>query len=356
MRRIGLALLLLAALPTVCHAAPSVQELVNAAVEALRDTSYSSRMRFISHQDMGETREVNIYHVAPELYRIEQLSGGKSTGEVFIENGEELVRISRDDIYEIPVRQFSMNDSMTTKFLRDLGKFPGTTVLNGMVGMTEVWMLRQDSIHEKPYTVTVGLDKKSSFPLYLMVNDASGKPKVYYEMTSFQRKKPTDLPDKLFTFDADSLSRQTRQAAPQRATSGAGGSSSALPLYPGWLPKRYRVEAVSALQCPLSASSGKQTVAPMYQIEIYGPGLDLISIFQMREDDCGFDLKTLDLNKTGEFVVSKRGEWLVAAMGSRDREELERMLEKLEPSPQRVMKLLELTAARDAVLADALYR
>jgi outer membrane lipoprotein-sorting protein len=353
MRRLGLLLLLLAALPTAALAAPSAKELVDAAVEALKGTSYKATMRFISFQDAGETREVNIYHVTPDLYRIERLHDGSSVGEVFIENGDELVRVTKDRIVEMPQRQFSINDSLTTKFLRDLGTYPGTTVLKGMVGKTDVWVLRQDSIHEKPYTITVGLDKGTSFPLYLMVNDATGKPKVYYEMEQFERKKATDFPDKLFTVaDGD---RSGRQPALARAASELAPGE-VLPLYPGWLPKSYRVEAISALQCPLALKSGKQHVARVYQIEVYGPRLDLISIFQMRDGDCGFDLKSLDLNNTGEFVVSQHGDWLVAVMGSLDRAELERMIERLQPEPAAIEQLLQLTAARDRVLAEALYR
>ncbi|MCH7472915.1 hypothetical protein IIA79_08195, partial [bacterium] len=164
MRKAFLVLLAASLWPTWALATPSVEEIVSKAVEALRTTSYEARMKLVSHFEGGTEQVVRIYHVAPELYRVEQIvvgsfeapagAGAGDPGIVYIENAEELVRIRGKVVETMPLRRFHLNDALAIKFLRDLGRYPGTTVLNGWVGQYEVHVLRQEMGPNKPYTIT----------------------------------------------------------------------------------------------------------------------------------------------------------------------------------------------------------
>jgi hypothetical protein len=346
-------LLALLLLPYAAHAAPSLEKIINESIKAVQKTSYTGRMKFISHMDNGQMREVKIFHVAPDLYRVEPIVNGSNTGEYFIENASELLRISRGRVMEMPRRQFSVNDALTIKFLRDIGTHPGTTVLNGQVGTTPVYMLRQDAIPSKPYVVTVGIDKTSYFPLYMMVNDGTGATRVYFEMQSIDYKKPAQISDSLFAVKDDAqplrLPRPP-EGAPRMVST---RSVEELPLYPGWLPAQYQVEAVSLLRCPKGRDL--KDCATVYQLEAYGPRLtDLISIFQMRADGADKAVKQLKLSGDQGFVLHERDGWVIAVFGDEDPRQLKKIAAQLTAKPTKVRELLQQTIARDSIMDDAI--
>lgn len=354
-------------------AADSVQHIVESAVKALSSTSYEGRMRFRSQFERGKELTVHIYHVAPDLYHVMPLVDGKAGDMFYIENAEELVRCSTSQhtVVQMPVRQFSVNDALTMKFLRDLGTHPGTSVLDGMVGDYPVYVLRQDKKKEKPYTITVGLDKHNYFPLFLLVTDGFDVTRVYYEMEVIEYRKPSEIDDAYFTLPAGEKQRvaQAQRASkadlpaptsvgPQPPGSGAGKTGSAapsfgagmLPLFPSVLPKGYQLEAIT----PLNYSTDPN-VAPalVYQFEVFGPGLaDTISIFQTQNlnFDFGVECNTPDCG----FYVAKQNGWLVAVLGNLKLDQLKHIAEGLKANDQAVASLLEQTTTRDDILRQAI--
>jgi hypothetical protein len=146
--------------PAAGYAADNVIDAVNKAIDALHTTSYEARMTYLSQFDEGEL-QVYIIHVAPDLYHVKLLAQGVPQGPYFIENAQELVSINADEMQFMPKRRFSTNDALTAKFLRDLGNYPGSTILSGKVGDYDAWIVRQDATTEKPYLISVGLDKRN---------------------------------------------------------------------------------------------------------------------------------------------------------------------------------------------------
>ena len=198
MRTVSALLWFMVLLTQGVQASGEVQEYIEKAIKALRETSYEARMKYLSPFDPGLEQQVHIFHVAPELYRIIPLENGEDGNLVYIENAVELVRIRGGFVETMPIRQFYNNDSMTAKFLRDLGHHAGTTLLTGLVGDQEVYILRQSTSQDKPYTITVGLDKTNYFPLFLLVLDSEGKRRVYFEMEVVEYCNPGALKDDYF--------------------------------------------------------------------------------------------------------------------------------------------------------------
>ena len=97
----------------VCWAAVTAPELANKAVQALNSKCYEARMRYMSQFEGGEVSKVHIWHVAPDLYRVEPLMR-KTIGEwdpsgvVYVEDARELVRFNpkTSKVEAMPERRF----------------------------------------------------------------------------------------------------------------------------------------------------------------------------------------------------------------------------------------------------------
>jgi hypothetical protein len=369
MRRVLCTALAGALCPALAFAAPKVETLVEQAIKTLRTKSYEARLRFTPQFDADKEEVVRMYHVAPDLYRVEPLASGLPISVYVIENAAELVRIKGGDVQQLPERQYSITDALTAKFLRDLGTHPGTVVLDGKFQGAAVYILRQDVTKEKPYLVTVGLRKDNSFPVFLDVIDAQGRQRMRNRYEWIRFRAPTDLKDQLFVVPETGFQRSRPPRpqkspqfeavpAPKAGASTAKGTSRAsrgiadvdIPLFPGWLPKGFDLEAISVLDY-------NRTPAVVYQFEVYGPRLDdMVSIFQMQCDELGnCDLdKLLSPEQGGGYVLGKRDGWVVAVFGELPKNELEQVLAGLKAGQQEaIVRLLSETQQRDQMLHDA---
>ena len=365
--KLKLSWLILAVLiwPAMAQAAPDVAKLVDSAVKSLCTQCYQATMRFISPADPGSEQEAIIYHVAPELYRVEPLVNGKAGAFAYIENAEEAVRLDPKTgmVWIMPDRQFFTNDQLTKKFLRDLSRLPGTVVLTGMVGKVNVYILRQDATPTKPYMITVGIDQRNSFPIFLLVTDAQGERRVYYEMEGIEYLKSHQLRDDLFMITSDKSRRvqQAQRFEQHRQSSAVGGAAPApqsaqrsLPLVPGWLPKDYHLEAISQLNY-MPQLDGKLVAAPVYQCEAYGPMSQLISIFMVQRDDVQMEVDEKELNqpRTG-YAIRVIDGWIIAVFGEQSLNDLLHIIEDMQSKPDIARKLILQTEARDQVLHEAM--
>jgi len=355
--RLAAALVLVGMWPAIALAAPTVASIIDQAIEALRTQCYEARMRFATPLDGGAEQVVRIYHVAPDLYRVEPLINGQPGDIAYIENSDELVRLNlvngRQE--KLPKLQFSVSDLLTMKFLRDLGRLPGTTVLSGMVGSMNVLVLRQEPISQKPYKVTVGVDQSNFFPVYLLVTGDDGRRYVYYEMEEIKYRPPGQLPDKLFIIPP--VKPQQRQAAPRGASKATLQANSpgtrTLPLYPMYLPDGYHLDAISMLNY---VPGGDQAATPalVYQFEIYGPRLvDLISIFQTRSGAVDLRIRDVFNQENTGWVVREKGGWVVTVIGSLSMESLLKIVAGLAESEEDVKRLVDKTLTRDRILREA---
>ena len=355
-KSLGLALLWLLALPLIAWAAPSGAEIIEKAVGALRSTCYEARASLLDQLDYGKQRTVHIYHVAPDLFCVKPLVNGAVGYEEYIENGAELVRLNRKEetLVRMPLRQFSINDAMTTKFLRELGKHQGTTVLDGMVGEYAVYALRQDVTKDKPYTITVGVDKRNYFPLFLLVTDYAGATRVYYEVKSIIYLTSEQISDEYFqipVYGDKQMSKAPRAAGAlpnQAALSTMAGGGQPLPLYPSYLPKGYVLEALSLVNYD-NPGNGPALV---YHFEIYGPHLsDLLSVFQTQSTS----LNLSGMGQSGEgFFMTEHDSWIIAVLcSSLGLGDLSRVANGLKQNDAQVRQLLDQTAARDSLLSQA---
>lgn len=377
MGRILAILSLLVLAPHAAFANDVVQDYVNQAIEALRTTCYEGRMRFINQFEQGIEQQVHIYHVAPELYRVEPLAGGEAGASYYIENSVELVRVAGDFTTIMPQRRFYTNDMLTAKFLRDLGSHEGSTVLSGKVGDYDVWVLRQHAIQEKPYVITVGLDKRNYFPLFLLVSDADGTQRVYYEMEVIEYHDPMEIADHWFRyseekaktitaprvnqvpaqgFELDTKANQLSLKLSSQIPMEIGESTNfiALPLYPSELPEGYVLESIAILDFQKSwiggskNSQGESQV--VFQMEIFGPHGDLLSIFQTPATNNQFsDIKDSVYTDRAGYVVMPHDGWLIAAFGDLSSEELASIIRGLKADEEPVRALLEETKARDLI-------
>ena len=367
----------------VLAAEPQVGELVEAAVAALKTTCYEARMHFFAQYDAGREHRVRVYHVAPDLYHVRPLEEDEhgvwlEEDHYYLENAEELLLITprpggQDIISELPERSFYVNDALTSKFLRDLARYPGTTVRSGKAGTYDVDILLQTATPEKPYTITVGLDRDTHFPLYLLVNDTEGVERDYYEMEAIEYCTPQELDPRLFTPPAVSGKNQQRgprvEQLPQaimelNAPAGAGQPSLqiqrstsnvdySLPPYPANVPVGYMLEGLHLLDFPVSDMAGD--VALVYQFELFSPASgETLSIFLTQTD--GLDLGTTMPFSTvdGGYVVQRPDGWLIAIFGGLAPDELQLVALGLTDDFTGVENLLELTKARDLVLQQAL--
>lgn len=368
----------------VLAAEPQVGELVEAAVKALRTTCYEARMHFFAQYDAGREHRVRIYHVAPDLYHVRPLAEDKhgvwtEEDHYYLENAEELLLITRrpggqDIISELPERSFYLNDALTGKFLRDLARYPGTTVRSGKVGTYDIHVLLQTAQPEKPYTITVGLDRSTSFPLYLLVNDSEGVERVYFEMEAIEYRSPQELDPRLFTPPAvggkyQQRSPRVEQLAPgvilelkeaegadrasvqiQRSASNVDYS---LPPYPTNVPLGYQLEGLHLLDFPISDAAGD--VALVYQFELFSPASgDTLSIFLTQTDELDLGSSMPFSTVDGGYVVQRLDGWVVAIFGGLTPEELQLVASGLTDDAIGVENLLEMTKARDLVLEQAL--
>lgn len=360
--------------PLAAHAAESVEDAVNKAVNALNTVSYEARMTYLSQIDEGELQQVHIVHVAPDLYHVSPLDQGQPIEPFYVENALELVSVSGPLVKVMPKKRFSTNDALTAKFLRDLGNYPGSTMLSGKVGDYEVWVVRQDVTPEKPYVITVGLDKGNYFPLFLLVNDAKGKRRVYYEMEAIEYRDAMQISDTYFTYPDDKSNRMTaprvNELGPQlfdtggtadegysvilRSTSGAGegakGQAMMLPMYPSRLPDGYRIESITLLDCSPLAGMTENADSIVYQLEVYGPKGDLLSIFQTRLEDSSLKPGQIVAQEDQGFVLQQLDGWLTAAFGTLPVSDLRWVLDGLADNEELVQRLLEETRARDLIL------
>lgn len=391
MRYLAAILICLVAWPVTAVATErSIDDLVEAAVESLGSVSYEARMHFLAPYAEGEEQVAHIYHVAPELYHVCPLRQDDhgtlvETGISYIENAEELVRVSKhgDEIVaveQMPDRSFYIRNALTVKFLRDLASHQGTVILNGLVGDIEVSILRQTVQPEKPYTITVGLDKANDFPVFLQVSDASGAQKVFYEMEVIEYRKASTMDaEKLFMVpditghsrlsalranqlspDAVVLDESTpgekahvsvkrHPSAVNEAEAGDIAVEYELPLYPTWLPDDYRLESLRLLDYKL-ASGGQGDVKLVYQFEIIGPESGaVLSIFQTRAGELDLSAGSINYRTDSGYVVQERDNWLVTVFGEFPVETLIQIVDGLAVRNESVSELLEISQARDAI-------
>jgi hypothetical protein len=208
--------------------------------------------------------------------------------------------------------------------------------------------------------ITVGLDKHNYFPLFLLVLDGAGQRRVYYEMEAIEYSSPAALSDELFMIpEQEGLKRtsspRSRPLYPNAQLEFSEDDDVLLPLYPGWLPRGYRLEGISVLE-HFPASNGEREPSLVYQLEVYGPQLDLLSIFQTPAE--GLDLAldpTLNQQGTGFFIQERNG-WLVAVLASPELpiEVLDEITNGLiVGSRDELLRLIEETLARDEVFQSA---
>jgi outer membrane lipoprotein-sorting protein len=364
MPRLLLLLACLALVPATALAA-DVQQLVDKAIAALDGTCYEARMRYMSDPDSDDVQEVHIYHVAPDLYRVEPLVNGETSGIYYIENGKDLVRVDgsggRTPIAEpLPRRQFHLDDALKRNFLTELSKFHGTSVLNGSVGDVDVYVLRQDPHSQKPYTITVGLDKRYYFPLFLEVRDVKGRRRVYFEMTVIQYQPRLSFSDKLFQVPKQAVTANSRAPRPPKLASNIlrneQGPTCPLPPYPSakTLPEGYKVEGLTVLAYP-NKSKSKGGSSMVFQYEITGPQPDdVISLFLTQDLDVEFYMDNKDPESTFGYFVQQKGDWLIAVFGDLPAKSLQGIVDGLQKQPDQARELLEVTQAREAIVQEAL--
>jgi len=381
----------LATVAPALAAEPSVGELVENAVKALNSTCYEARMNYFAQHADGEEQTVHIYHVAPDLYHVEILeredhNHWSPKGFYYIENADELVRVMLDDnkvlyVEELPERSFYLNTALACKFLRDLARHPGTVVLDGVVDGVEVYQLRQLAFPEKPYTITVGLDKRNYFPVFLLVNDSEQKPRVYYKMEAIEYCSRDDLDVSLFRrpqvsqkpYKAPRVEQlpssaavlspapesedgetrlQIQRIAPSKSAAQvlAEPLDYALPPYPERLPVGYYLEGLHLLDYKVVDADDTGPIL-VYHFEVFSP-LDgkTMSIFLTRSDEFGFDIDQELSSPDLGYIVQQQGDWLVAIFGDGSTDALLDVAAGLAPDSERVEELLTLTQARDDIL------
>ncbi len=126
-----------------------------------------------------------------------------------------------------------------------------------------------------------------------------------------------------------------------------------LPLYPTQLPEGYHLDAITLLDCsPLAAYTGEDAV--VYQLEIYGPRGDLLSVFQTHLDERALAPGERIAEESQRFVLQQVNGWLTAAFGSLSVAELEWVLEGLSGRDELVRQLLDETQARDLVVQQVI--
>ena len=371
-----------------------VGQLVDAAVNALRTQSYEARVHFFGSTDDGGEQIVHIFHVAPELYHVRVMKLDhhgrlEETGVRYIENGVEQVMVVLDGadiiaVEKMPQRTFYTRDALTIKFLRDLASHPGTVVLNGMVGSDAdgegqpVYVLRQTKQPEKPYTITVGLDKECYFPLFLLVTNDNDAQRIYYEIEIIQYSETSDMDASLFVvpekdssknfnqigsnqLSPDSVVLQSSESTGDQAKVSLRRPSSAkaapeyeeevynLPLYPKWLPDGYSVEGLRLLDYPTEVD-GQRSTKLVYQFEILGPSeSSALSIFQVQAGDLEFKADSIDATPDCGYLIRERDNWLVTVVGGLGPEVLEEIVDGLIVSDAKVADLLEMTRRQDLV-------
>jgi outer membrane lipoprotein-sorting protein len=360
-------LLILACLcltPAAAQAA-DVQQLVDKAIAALEGTCYEARMKYISSLAGDEVQEVLIYHVSPDLYRVEPLANGEPSGISYIENGKELVRVDgtngRTPLAEpLPVRQFHLDDTLKAKFLSDLAQFQGTSVLQGTVGEFEVYVLRQDPHTQKPYTITVGLDKRNYFPLYLEVRDVEGRRRVYFEMTVIEYQPRLSFADSLFQVPKQAVAANQRAPRQPKLASNIlaspNGATCPLPPFPkaASLPDGFKVEGLTVLSYP-SSKQGQHKQSMVFQYEILGPEPDdVMSLFLTQDLDVEFFMDKKDPEASFGYLVQKQGDWLVAVFADLPAKTLQAVIQGLQEQPDKARELIEVTQAREDIVQEAL--
>ena len=363
---------------------PDVAELVDAAIMALETKSYEARVHYFGTTPNSGEQIVYIHHIAPQLYHVEVIEQDKhgvlqNTGIHYIENAVEQVRVLKRgnevlDTERMPERTFFKRDALTIKFLNDLASHPGTVVLNGNVNETPVYVLRQTKHPEKPYTITVGLDKENDlFPLYLLVTDSSQTQQIYYSIEFIMYMDVMDINPDLFKvsqvnrgknldqiganqLDPDAVAIEQdddseRSKLSVRKPSAAESEEAVydLPLYPGWLPDGYSVGGLRALNYQ-TVQDGEKTVRLVYQYEILTPvNSSALSIFQAKACDMEFSADSVENVPDAGYIIQERDNWLVTVMGDLPSRMLEEIIAGLIVSDSQVGDLLELTRDRDLV-------
>jgi hypothetical protein len=249
----------------------------------------------------------------------------------------------------------AISSSSTNRFARAvlLGPDVLTRAAAGRVTTPEeAWMLRQDMVLTKPYMITVGIDKKTWFPLFLMVVDGQGRARVYYEVEEIEYRKASAMADSLF--QVPEAKAQLR--LPFAPEGGSGmlkiGADHPLPLFPAYLPQNYRVESLSLLSCPRGVP-GKDC-ALVYQLEAYGPQLDdLVSIFQMQSGgNAENSIKKLKQIKDSGYYLTEKNGWVIAVFGDLPQDKLKKIAGGLTRKPDRVKPLLQQTVQRDGMMDE----
>jgi hypothetical protein len=332
-------------------------------------------LRFLTKPSGSDEQIMQIQHVAPDLYHATPVVQGLPiTSYYYVENAAELVKIYGRIIQPMPERQYAVTDALTAKFLRDLGQYPGTELLDGSYMGEPLYILRKDVTRDKPYLITVGLRQDNGFPMFLQVVDAQGRTRVHNQFDSISFLKSSELADELFVVpEPRSLSgnRAPRAqqaetftlpaptappaAAPPRAADrkAPAGLAADLPLYPAWLPQGYTLEAISTLDY----AEGK-TPSVVYQFEIYGPRLDdMLSVFQMQCDalgDCSLG-EALGPSRGGGYLLQKHGDWVVAVFGGLPDAQMKKIIASLDTArSEDVQRLIEQTRDRDRMLQNAI--
>lgn len=384
--------LVLAPLARALAAEPSVGELVDKAVKALNTTCYEARMNYFAQHAEGEEQTVHIYHVAPDLYHVEVLKRDDHNhwnpkGFYYIENAAELVRVMVNDddevvyVEEMPERSFYLNTALACKFLRDLASHPGTVVLDGVVDGIDVYQLRQLAFPEKPYTITVGLDKRNYFPVFLLVNDSDQQARVYYKMEAIEYCDRSELDVALFK--RPQVSQKTQKAprveqlpanaavlspgpenedgeariqiqrmAPSKQTTQvvAEPLNYALPPYPEHLPAGYYLEGLHLLDYKAVDADDPNPIL-VYHFELFNPMASrTMSIFLTRSDEFGSDIDQALSSPDLGYIMQQQGDWLVAVFGDGSTQELQDVAAGLATDAEKVEELLSMTQARDNIV------
>lgn len=375
-------------LATVVHAAdkaPTVDELINRAIASLENTSFEGRMRYSDPYGNGQEKLVDILFLSPSSFRVQpMLSEKQKAGYYYIENSDRLVKVYQDGaiVEELPERQFIIDNLMRRKLLETLAGKPNVSLLHGVFNGEPVYILRDEGSGAGSYSITIHVSERNDYPISLEMLGQDGERLQYYELEEVIFLTTAEVPDEAFSIPkgpyttgggvpdtvapriadvvipersrgASSTGEESQLAykpstakMAQQAEADAEGEllNIPYPLLPTWLPKGYRLSAIS----PLDFSEAEQPLL-VYQLELYNPFNEgVISIFETRSQE----LEELFMAGRGVgeeryFVSTSDDGWLVAVFGSISESQFDQIFESLERDDDEAHDLISRTMSKE---------